>query len=147
MKWCADEFSLIFTQIFASTSDKELHELAINLAAEHIEELLEHPVFLAAEVIDEKGLAIITKLNDVIRYVQKRNKELEAVATSLSTALETSKADHILTKSAIQAILQELKRRSECRNMSCSAQFTCHIDMEFDGAFTLRCDICKCKHR
>lgn len=145
--WCADDFSSIYKQIYTSTSDEELQALARGMVVEHIDELLQHPVFRAAEVVDEEGIAIIQNLNDKLNYMQERNENLEAFANSLRTTLEASQSEHNSTKNAIRASLHELKTRRQCRNTSCDTQFLCHIDMEPGGGFTLRCDVCNCKHK
>ncbi|KAH7317410.1 hypothetical protein BKA65DRAFT_466379 [Rhexocercosporidium sp. MPI-PUGE-AT-0058] len=153
----ADGFSDVVREVFNSTSDKALREIMASTAATHIEELIGLEDFTALDVMSEFAVSIIQNTSRQLQAVKSQLQQTESRLRSAEQDCsyekslresETAKADRIVAK--INDCLDTLSKTRTCRNVNCSADFTCYIERGGfldEPKYTLRCARCQCRHK
>ncbi|KAI1817059.1 hypothetical protein GGS20DRAFT_535228 [Poronia punctata] len=147
--WDVNSFTTLVENTIHSTSDAAFHDMLGTAAAEHIDDVIESHILDNVTIAQNFGSyvlrKVLPKLSSAQASVRQLQQDLLGTKVKLQSA-ETYSATLHRNMGECQVLLQQNKA---CRNVTCSAEFTCHL--EYTGNLSnrtiiLRCSRCKARH-
>lgn len=153
--WSADGFPDVIKDVFSLTGDLALHNIITLTAAEHIEELVKLEDFAELDVISDFAIGIIRTAITASKDMEENFiQKLQAVQSQLQqteSLLQSAEARYAAAERKSENIndcLNTLCSTRTCRNIGCSAEFTCYIEDSShlsnpNHPYILRCKKCQ----